>query len=278
MNEEKSLFGMLDDISANKVVFLKEITGVKNQVDDSTSRINELEKELQDLKTQSSNNPAKSKEANLKENEIIRTFLKQSKKSWRWFGNSSEFNKHKKLAFISMLIMLIIGVASTITTSVCFKINSTFTFFENIWMIFGIIYLVYISKTKLIYEVNELSTNSSFKYETDKLGMKFQRKEKLVFRIFRWIAIISIICNVIAIWAGLGKGNQILATILELLYLASIVFAFFINLNLYAQYSIIWLEGYKIGSNEKAILVLPTGAKHFILEEEFKKKMPFFYK
>lgn len=278
MNEEKSLFGMLDDISANQVVFLNEITGVKNQVDDSTSRINELEKELQDLKTQSSNNPAKSKEANLKENEIIRTFLKQSKKSWRWFGNSSEFNKHKKLAFISMLIMLIIGVASTITTSVCFKIYSTFTFFENIWMIFGIIYLVYISKTKLIYEVNELSTNSSFKYETDKLGMKFQRKEKLVFRIFRWIAIISIICNVIAIWAGLGKGNQILATILELLYLASIVFAFFINLNLYAQYSIIWLEGYKIGSNEKAILVLPTGAKHFILEEEFKKKMPFFYK
>ncbi|MDD7715132.1 MAG: hypothetical protein PUJ84_04440, partial [Mollicutes bacterium] len=264
--------------SANQVVFLNEITGVKNQVDDSTSRINELEKELQDLKTQSSNNPAKSKEANLKENEIICTFLKQSKKSWRWFGNSSEFNKHKKLAFISMLIMLIIGVASTITTSVCFKIYSTFTFFENIWMIFGIIYLVYISKTKLIYEVNELSTNSSFKYETDKLGMKFQRKEKLVFRIFRWIAIISIICNVIAIWAGLGKGNQILATILELLYLASIVFAFFINLNLYAQYSIIWLEGYKIGSNEKAILVLPTGAKHFILEEEFKKKMPFFYK
>ncbi|MCI6215617.1 MAG: hypothetical protein MR467_06150 [Bacillales bacterium] len=278
MNEEKILFGMLDDISANQVVFLNEITGVKNQVDDSTSRINELEKELQDLKTQSSNNPAKSKEANLKENEIICTFLKQSKKSWRWFGNSSEFNKHKKLAFISMLIMLIIGVASTITTSVCFKIYSTFTFFENIWMIFGIIYLVYISKTKLIYEVNELSTNSSFKYETDKLGMKFQRKEKLVFRIFRWIAIISIICNVIAIWAGLGKGNQILATILELLYLASIVFAFFINLNLYAQYSIIWLEGYKIGSNEKAILVLPTGAKHFILEEEFKKKMPFFYK
>lgn len=276
MNEEKSLFGMLDDISTDQVGILDKITEVKNQVDDSTSRINELEKELQDLKT--SNNSAKSKEANLKENEIIRTFLKQSKKSWRWFGNNFEFNKHKKLAFISMLIMLIIGVASTITTSVCFKIYSTFTFFENIWMIFGIIYLVYISKTKLIYEVNELSTNSSFKYETDKLGMKFQRKEKLVFRIFRWIAIISIICNVIAIWAGLGKGNQILATILELLYLASIVFAFFMNLNLYAQYSIIWLEGYKIGSKEKAILVLPTGAKHFILEEEFKKKMPFFYK
>ncbi|MDY4935890.1 MAG: hypothetical protein SO132_03880 [Candidatus Enteromonas sp.] len=278
MNEEKSLFGMLDDISANQVVFLNEITGVKNQVDDSTSRINELEKELQDLKTQSSNNLAKSKEPDSNEKEVIRAFLKQSKKSWRWFGNNAEFNKHKKLAFISILIMLIIGVSSTITTSICFKTYSTFTFFENIWMIFGIIYLVYISKTKLIYEVNELSTNSSFKYETDKLGMKFQRKEKLVFRIFRWIAIISIICNVIAIWAGLGKGNQILATILELLYLASIVFAFFINLNLYAQYSIIWLEGYKIGSNEKAILVLPTGAKHFILEEEFKKKMPFFYK
>ncbi len=278
MNEEKNLFGMLDDISTNQVGILNEITGVKNQVDDSTSRINELEKEIQDLKSQSSNNLSKSKELNSKENEIIRTFMKQSKKSWRWFGNNSEFNKHKKLAFISILIMLIIGVACTITTSICFKTYSTFTFFENIWMIFGVIYLVYISKTKLIYEVNELSANSSFKYETDKLGTKFQRKEKLAFRIFRWIAIISLICNVIAMWAGLGKSNQILATILELLYLASIVFAFFVNLNLYAQYSIIWLEGYKIGSKEKVVLVLPTGAKHFISEEEFKKKMPFFYK
>lgn len=278
MNEEKSLFGMLDDISTNQAGFSNEITVVKNKVDDSTSRINELEKELQDLKTQSSNNLTKSKESDPNEKEVIRTFLKQSKKSWRWFGNNAEFNKHKKLAFISILIMLIIGVSSTITTSICFKTYSTFTFFENIWMIFGIIFLVYISKTKLIYEVNELSANSSFKYEADKLGMKFQRKEKLVFRIFRWIAIISIICNVIAMWAGLGKGNQILATILELLYLASIVFSFFMNLNLYAQYSIIWLEGYKIGSKEKAVLVLPTGAKHFISEEEFKKKMPFFYK
>jgi len=154
---------------------------------------------------------------------------------------------------------------------------STFTFFENVWMVFGIIYLVYACKAQLIYEVNALASNSSYKYETDKLGMKFPRKEKIIFRIFKWLAIISAPCNIICIWAGLGKSNQILATVMEIAFLGAIIFAFFMNLNLYAQYSIIWVEGHNLTTKEKVVLVLPPGAKQLMPEEEFKKKMPFFY-
>ena len=280
MSDERNLFGMLDDISANQAELLNEITGVKTQVSDSDDRITELEKEIQNLKRQSAQPKTVAPNATQPkptQNDILQTFLKQSKKSWRWFGTKSEFSKWKTLAIISLLILLIVGLATSIISTICFKMYSTFTFFENVWMVFGIIYLVYACKAQLIYEVNELASNSSYKYETDKLGMKFPRKEKIIFRIFKWLAIVSAPCNIICIWAGLGKSNQILATVMEIVFLGAIIFAFFMNLNLYAQYSIIWVEGHNLTTKEKVVLVLPPGAKQLMPEEEFKKKMPFFY-
>ncbi|MDD4103781.1 MAG: hypothetical protein PHU89_02085, partial [Bacilli bacterium] len=53
MPDERNLFGMLDDISANQAELLNEITGFKTQVSDSDDRITELEKEIQNLKRQS---------------------------------------------------------------------------------------------------------------------------------------------------------------------------------------------------------------------------------
>lgn len=280
MSDERNLFGMLDDISANQAELLNEITGVKTQVSDSDDRITELKKEIQNLKRQSAQPKTVAPNATQPkptQNDILQTFLKQSKKSWRWFGTKSEFSKWKTLAIISLLISLIVGLATSIISTICFKMYSTFTFFENVWMVFGIIYLVYACKAQLIYEVNALASNSSYKYETDKLGMKFPRKEKIIFRIFKWLAIISAPCNIICIWAGLGKSNQILATVMEIAFLGAIIFAFFMNLNLYAQYSIIWVEGHNLTTKEKVVLVLPPGAKQLMPEEEFKKKMPFFY-
>ena len=76
----------------------------------------------------------------------------------------------------------------------------------------------------------------------------------------------------------MGKDFKVGATIMELLFLGAIIFAFFMNMNLFAQYSIIWVEGHNLTTKEKVVLVLPPGAKGLMPEEEFKKKMPFFYK
>lgn len=280
MAEDRNLFGILDDISANQAEILSEITGVKTHVSDSNERIAVLEKELQSLKNQSSQlkqvvvNDSRPKPTN---QEIFQQFLKQSKKSWRWFGTRGEFAKWKTLAIISLITLLIVGLIASIVSTICFKMYSAFTFFENVWMIFGIIYLVYASKTQLTYEVNSLAANSSYSYETDKVGMKFLRKEKAVFRIFKWFAIISVVGNIICIWAGMGKNSQGIATIMEILFLAAIIFAYFMNLNLYAQYSVIWVEGHNLITKERVVLVLPPGAKQLMPEEEFKKKLPFFY-
>lgn len=279
MADERNLFGMIDEISANQAEILGEITGVKTHVSDTDVKIAALEQEISKLKNQPATQPRPLNASSQKSNhEILQTFLKQSKKSWRWFGTKGEFTKWKTLSIISLLILLILGLATSIVSTICFEMYSTFTFFENVWMVFGIIYLVYALKAKFIYEVNALAANSSTKFITDKLGMKFPRKEKVVFRIFKWLAIISTICNIICVWAGMGKSNQVAATIMEILFLCAIIFSFFVNLNLFAQYSIILVEGHNLTTKKKVVLVLPPGEKRLMPEEEFKKKMPFFYK
>ena len=265
MADDRSVFDRLDNVEATSEAnnkMLAEVLGI-------------LQNQKQTPATQPQPQPSGPRVNSLSP---FQQFLKQSKKSWRWFGTKAKFNKSKTLTIISLITLLIVGLVTTIVSTICFNLYSTFTFFENVWMIFGIIYLVYASKAQLTYEVNELAANSSTKYDTDQLGMKFPRKEKVVFKIFKWLAIISIPCNIIAIWAGMGKSNLALATVMELIFLGAVIFAIFMNFNLYAQYSIIWVEGHNLTTKEKVALVLPPGAKQLMPEEEFKKFMPMLYK
>lgn len=210
------------------------------------------------------------------EKEAMHWFFRTSKKSWRWFGNQQELNKSKSLAILSHILLLVLGLASTIVTSISAKIYTAFTFFENVWLIFGVILLVYAIKAKLKYESGELARNTNYKYKQDQFGLWNPGKEKVIFKIFRWVGIISVIANIVYIWI---KASNIswLATILEVLFLGAIVFSFFMNVALFAQYTIIYLEGKNMQGTENLILVWDPMIKKFLPEEEYKKKMPFLF-
>lgn len=280
MPEEKCLFERLEDISADQSAVLSAVADVKNETHENTNEIAALRKEIEELKQGRNTSQIQSREVrNQRTNQNqFTTFLKQAKKSWRWFGTKKEFKRSKSLSILSLILLLVFGISASIISTVCFNLYSTFTLFENILLIIGIVFLVYSCKAKYIYEVNSLARSTPYKYEADNIGMKFQRKERLVFRIFKWLAIISTFCNVIAIWAGMGNEYKVLATVFEMLFFAAIVFAYFMNTFwFFNNYLIIWIEGYNLTTKQKVVLVLPPGAKQLITEEEFKKTMPFFY-
>ena len=261
MDEERSLFDRLDSIETTSETTKKMVAEILDI--------------LQTQKSDPSTKPQPQQQPT--DREILQRFLRNSRKSWRWFGTKAQFIKAKSLAILSWSIFLAVGLITTVVSSACFQIYSTFTFFENIWMIFGIINLVNACKTQLVYEVNALAASSPLRYDTDKVGMKLPRKEKLRYRIFRWFAIISVACNILCIWIGLGKSLQVAATIMEVLFFGAIVFAFFMNSNLFRDYCIAWVEGYNLTTGKPVVLVLPPGAKQLMSEEEFKQKLPFFY-
>lgn len=208
--------------------------------------------------------------------ELLQQFVKKSKKSWMWFGNKKEFARAKTLAIISLVLLLNIGIISAILTGLSFGMFSTFSLFENVWMVFAIVMIAYAAKAKRVYEVKALAASSPRRYIEDKYGMMFDKKEKFAFKLFRWLAILAVIGNIVIIWTKTSSLN-IVATVFEVLFLASIIFAFFANLHLYAQYSIIHVEGANEATKQKVALVLPPGEKYLMPEEDFKKKVPYLY-
>lgn len=212
----------------------------------------------------------------MSEKEVMHWFFRNSKKSWRWMGNQKEFSKARSLSIFAQTLLLVLGFASSIVTSISVKLYTTFTFFENIWLIFGILLLAYAIKSRIRYESCSLAKNNNYKYKKDQFGLWNPGKEKIAFRVFRWIGLISVVFNIIYIWMKMSNIS-LLATILEILFLGAIILSFFMNVSLFAQYSIVYLEGKNMQGTEQITLVWDPIIKQFLTEEEYKTKVPFLF-
>ncbi len=208
--------------------------------------------------------------------EILNRFLTTTKKSWRWFGNQRELNKSKFILFIATFCMIVFGVVSTVLSSISSGIYSTFTFFENLGVVCAIFIMVYGFKSKLLYRDVQLAHNSTSKYVKDKYNLWMPRREKRIFKIARWLAAISVILSIVFIWFNKNNLSGV-ATVFEILFLASIIFVRFADAALFAQYTIVYFEGSNLAKSETVTLVWDPMIKKFIPEEEYKRKMPFLY-
>lgn len=206
--------------------------------------------------------------------EILNRFLKTSNKSWRWFGNKKELNKNKLLLITATITMIIFGIISTVVTSIC--LGTYTSFLEDIGIVFAIVILTYGIKAKLLYQNDELARNSTTKYTKDKFGLSVPCKEKTIFKIVRWIAALAPIMNIGLVWWKQGSLN-IVATVFELLFLASVIFVRYADVALFAQYTIIYFEGTNADKTEKVTLVWDPMVKKIVPEEEYKKQVPFLY-
>lgn len=272
MGEDKNLFSMLEDISSTQTKFYDELTAAKNTYD---SQIKELQQNVQELKEQPTSNKTSNQTRQQTQQDKLMYFLKRSKKSWRWCGSKTEFNRSKTIASLSLVLLIILGLVSTIVSSFSFRMYSTFTLFENIWLIFGIIELVHCLKSKYIYEIHDLASHSSTKFKTDNVGMMYPDKTKKKYRVFMWLSFISIVANIIAIWFA-GKDTKVLATIFEIMFLGAMIFALIMYIIFFVNYGIIWIEGNNLTTNKRVVLALPPGFKQLITEEEFNEKLSMF--
>ena len=267
----------LDNVSQKVDEF---VSSTNTRIDEHSIRIAALEawsnefnrRQLQPQATQNQKTAPKQNS----EEEVMHWFFKSSKKSWRWMGNQKEFSRARFLSVVSQLTLLSLGLISSVVTSISAKLYTTFTFFENIWLIFGIMLLAYALKAKLKYHSATLAKNNNYRYKQDQYGLWNPGKEKLIFRIFRWLGILSVVANIIYIWMNASSISW-LATIFEVLFLGAIVFSFFMNVSLFAQYSIIYLEGMNMQGTEKITLVWDPVIKQLITEEEYKNKAPFLF-
>lgn len=210
----------------------------------------------------------------ISDQQIVFNFLKTAKKSLRWAGSKSQFNKSKRIAIISCLALIVVGIILTIISSIAFDLYSTFTLFENIWLFFSVALIVYMLKNKQLNEMNHLAKYSPDLYAADKYFMPFSIGNKKAFKVFKVICIVAILCNILCVWVIPEAKNKVLVTIWEILFLGTVIFSMIMTSRFYGMYLIPYAEGNNYTTNEKIVLVSLLDNKGLITEEQLKARAP----
>lgn len=282
----RSIFGVtlerskeLDNVSEKVDSFVSSTNTKFNEYDTRISSLeayaSEFNKRIVSSKQVSQQN-AKSLTNQITDRAKINWFFKNCKKSWRWFGNQQDFDKSKKKAYISYFILFALGIISSLITSFSASLYTTFTLFENIWLFFNIVLLIYASKAKLKYQSVDLANNTNYKYTIDEYGLWNPGPEKKHYKVLRWLSIISVIGNIIYVWCTTSKMPW-LATIFEALFLASIIFSYFMNRDLFEGYTFVYLEGPNYSHTEDIKLIWDNVSNRLDTEEEYKKHVTFLF-
>lgn len=211
----------------------------------------------------------------LSDQQVLRNFVKSSKKEHVWFGPIKEFNQSKAIVNILCVALIIVGVLSTIITSIAFKMYSTFSLFENIWLIFACIMFSYSINAKKRMLDNDLKEHSTYVFMQDADGTwRDINKEKKRFRWLRRISYIAVIANINVIWIQSSGGIAIAATIFEIAFAGLSIGLYFANVNLFCMYgNFILFTGKNLTTGKSVTLIFDVMGKNLAPYEEYKEKM-----
>lgn len=264
MDSNKSVFDKLNSLEQQSAAALAQNEEIINLSNDIKSKPT----------TQSSVQPTVPVKTQVSEQEILRKFVKESKKEHFWFGPSKDFYRSKNILNIVCIALIIVAIISTILTSTAFKMYSTFTLFENIWTIFVCIILSYSCYAKKRMQDTDLKDHSCDLFQQDADGTwRDTNQEKKRFKWFRRLSYIAVIANIIVIWANSTGGIAIAATLFELAFLGLSIAVFFMRVNLYCMYgNIIFFTGKNISNGTTVTIVFDVIGKKLIPLDEYKAK------
>lgn len=262
-NKPQNVFDRLDSIEASQ-----SATQAQNrQILDLLNKLSNQQPIKQDIEIRARHQ--------VSNKELLRNFVISSRKEHVWFGPVNEFNKSKIILYILCVFLIITGILSTIFTSIAVKTYSTFTLFENIWLIFGCILFSYAVNAKKRMLDTDLKDHADTVFVQDADGTwRNTNKEKKRFRWFRKISYIAVICNIIVIWDQSKGAIAITATIFELAFAGITIGMFFAYINLFCMYgNYILFTGRNASNTETVSLIFDVMDKKLAPFDEYKEKM-----
>lgn len=261
-NKPKSVFDKLDSIEETQSV-------TKTQND-------EILKILKDIRNQQVvNQNYKINHQPQETGQILKNFLKLSKKEHLWFGTTTDFNKNKKIIYILCIALIVVGIISTMLTSIALNMYSTFTLFENIWLIFVCIMFSYAVKAKKRMLDTDLMEHSNNVFIQDADGTwRDTNKEKKKYKWFRRISYIAIVGNIICLLGESKTAMAISATMFELAFAGLSIGLVFAYINLYCMYgTFILFTGRNASKTENVTLIFDVFGNKLAPYKEYKEKL-----
>lgn len=206
----------------------------------------------------------------------LKRFISRAKKEYMWLGSREDFEKEKRTTFLFVWVLIGVGLLATIFTSIAFKLYSTFTLFENIWLIMMLCTVKYIHKSQYYHECFEFSENSFFHFELDADGVLRCGHLKKRYKWFSVITCICAVCNIIVVWMEANIMLALLATIFELaLGVLSIYVFYFKALDYFSGYCQLRFTGRNDSNTQTIFIIYDPILNKLYTEEEYKKQFPF---
>ncbi|MDE6408508.1 MAG: hypothetical protein K2K50_07905 [Anaeroplasmataceae bacterium] len=154
-----------------------------------------------------------------KHNDLER-FIKTAKKEHFWLGSTAEFKKTKMRAKYFLYALFAAGVLSTIISSIAFKMYSTFTLVENIWLIFSVVLFSYLQHNqKKILDIDLANHDNTIYIKVSDGSWRSTGEEKKRFKWSRRLSHVAVLLNIVALWVISPGPLAAVATIFELLFL-----------------------------------------------------------
>lgn len=251
------------------------VDGVESKVDDVSAKMDSLTAKIDGLLSVKQTTTTTHQIENPQV--VLKRFISKAKKEYCWLGSESDFQKEKKTALILLVALMVAIVISTVFTSIAFGMYSTFTLFENIWLIMMCFMTFYLVKAKRFYDCYEFSLTSCFKFEPDAEGVLRMRTPNKKYKIFLVLTCISAICNIIVVWMENKSGMALPATIFELAVLGLSIFVFnFKALDFFYGYSNLRFIGANETTGQKVVLIFEPIMNKLYTEEDYLKQFPFY--
>lgn len=190
---------------------------LEDKFDSLNQKLDDLNKKIDENKTINYQDIKKKEEA---ARIGLKQFLLDSNAFYLWIGPKSDFDNDKQKAILFSFITIILGIASTIITSLAFNLYSTFSVFENIYAIVVMIYMFKVMLCKKQMRDTNLSVYSVNSYELTKEGFYVSTmNDKKHLKAFRILSLIAVVGNIISLPICSTNGLMIIAIIFELLFL-----------------------------------------------------------
>lgn len=205
----------------------------------------------------------------------VTNFILNGKKQAFWVGAEKKFADGKEKIILLLSLTLIFGLLSTLVTSLTFKFYSTFTFLENIWLIFVVKMLIYFNKL----ENNKMKkehfyTKSMRNYEFSNLCFyQPTNKIRLSYKVFNILACLSTILNIIFAWSDYKANSAIAVTIFEVIILMFYIISILMSNKFLNKFDLIlFVTNKKINSDEDVTIVIYLFINKIISKEDFLKQ------
>ena len=204
----------------------------------------------------------------------LKNFINRSVHEYMWLGTKEDFDKDKKLALILILSSIVSMIICTIVASISFGIYSTFTLFENIWLLMSLFILKYVIKAKKIYLSHVYAFNSIENFDVDADGVFRSKGNKKRYKVFLVLACIAFCSNTICAWSY-STAVAVWLSILELGCMVLSIVSFHLVDNLFLGYGPIKFTGPNESGTYDVVLIFDTLMNKLYTEEEYLKKYSF---